>query len=328
MKDIDLSSWQHAHTFKQDQNAPGESRTLIVIILTFMMMVVEIFGGVIYGSMALLADGLHMASHTIALGIAYFAYRYARNHANDPRFSFGTGKVNTLAGYTGAILLAGFSFLMIWESTHRLISPVAISFDQAIWVAVAGLLVNGISVFILGVHSHDHSDEHGHAHSHEKEHKHIHEQSHEDSHEHDHHEDHNLRSAYLHVLADALTSVLAIVALLVGKYFGALWLDPVMGFVGALLVARWSWGLLKSTSTVLLDHQASEQSRTIIIDALESEDCRVVDLHLWSTGPGLYCGIISIATQTPQTPNFYKSLLDDHIDIEHLSIEVHSLPTE
>ncbi len=328
MKNIDLTPWQHNHTFKQDQKRPGESRTLIVIIITFAMMIVEIAAGIIYGSMALLADGLHMASHTIALGIAYFAYRYARNHASDPRFSFGTGKVNTLAGYTGAILLAGFSFLMVWESTHRLISPVVISFDQAIWVAVAGLIVNGVSVFILGIHSHDHSDEHGHSHSHSHLHEKEHEPSHEGSHKHDHHEDHNLRSAYLHVLADALTSLLAIIALLVGKYFGASWLDPVMGLVGALLVGRWSWGLMESTSTVLLDHQASKKSRTIIIDALESENCRVVDLHLWSTGPGLYCGIISIATRLPQTPNFYKSILDDHIDIEHLSIEVHSLPAE
>ncbi|MGI1677818.1 MAG: CDF family Co(II)/Ni(II) efflux transporter DmeF [Cellvibrionaceae bacterium] len=313
MQNTDLSSWQHSHTFKQDQKRPGESRTLIVILITFLMMIVEIIAGIAYGSMALLADGLHMASHTIALGISYFAYRYARQFANDPRFSFGTGKVNTLAGYTGAILLAGFAFVMIWESAHRLISPVSISFDQAIWVAIAGLIVNGISVFILGVHSHDHTHEDGHVHEHEH------------SHSHDHHEDHNLRSAYLHVLADALTSLLAIVALVVGKYYGASWLDPVMGFVGAVLVARWSWGLLKTTSTILLDHQAPEKMRQTIVEIIESDNGKVVDLHVWATGPNIYCGVIAIVVEFPESPEYYKSLIKKQFEIEHLSVEVHSL---
>ena len=235
-----LDHWQHNHVFGQDQKRSGETRTLIVVVLTLAMMVWEILAVIVYGSMALLADGLHMGSHAVALSINAFAYIYARRHAHNARFSFGTGKVNTLGGYTGAILLALFAALMAWESLIRLLNPVEIAFNQAIWVASIGLLVNGASVFILGEHhehSHDHEDHHDH---------------------HDHHHDHNLRSAYLHVLADALTSLLAIFALLIGKYFGAVWMDPVMGIVGAILVSRWSLSLLKSTSAILLDERGSQ----------------------------------------------------------------------
>ena len=218
-----VERWQHAHVFGQDEKKQGESRTLFVIVLTSAMMVLEIVAGLHFGSMALLADGLHMASHAAALGISAFAYVYARRHAHDERFSFGTGKVNALGGFTGAILLSFFTLFMVWESVERVLNPVSIAFNQAILVAVLGLLVNGISVWILGLHSHDH----GHSH------------------------DHNLRSAYLHVLADALTSFTAIFALLAAKYFGLVWMDPLMGIVGALMVARWSLGLLKSTGDVL-----------------------------------------------------------------------------
>ena len=220
-----------AHTFGQEQRRPGEARTLIVVILTAATMVLEIAAGMAYGSMALLADGLHMASHAAALGISMFAYVYARRHASDQRFSFGTGKVNSLAGFTGAILLAVFALAMAWESVDRLIAPVAIAFDQAILVAVLGLLVNGISVAILG---HGHEDE-------------LHDRGQHHGHDppgHAGRHDHNLRAAYLHVLADALTSVLAIAALVSAKYFGLLWLDPAMGIVGAALIARWSIGLV------------------------------------------------------------------------------------
>lgn len=316
MKDLNLSPWQHDHSFQQDQKRPGEHKTLIVITMTAIMMVVEVVAGLVYGSMALLADGLHMASHTVALGITYFAYWYARNHAHNPRYSFGTGKVNTLGGYTGAILLAGFSIMMIWESAHRLIEPVPISFNQAIAVAVVGLIVNGLSVWVLGVHSHDHHSHDHHSHDH-----HSHDHSH--SHDHHHHEDHNLKSAYLHVMADALTSVLAIVALVVGKYFGATWLDPVMGLVGAALVARWSWGLLKSTSAILLDEQASESSRIAIRDAIEDNETRVTDLHMWAVGPNVYCGLLSVVSTSPQTPQDYKERIPSHINLEHITIEVH-----
>mgnify|MGYP005851822403 CR=1 FL=1 len=224
------SSHVHDHIFGQDQRRAGESRTLIVIALTAVTMVVEIVAGWLFGSMALLADGLHMGSHAVALTISAAAYIYARKRAGDPRFSFGTGKVNALGGFTGAILLAGFALLMAGESIHRFIEPVPIRFNSAILVAVVGLVVNGLSVFILG--------DRGHGHNHHQ----------DDGHHHDHHHDHNLRSAYLHVLADALTSVLAIAALLAGKYLGWNWMDPAMGIVGAILVARWSLGLIRQTS--------------------------------------------------------------------------------
>jgi len=205
MKDEILHRWRHSHAFGQDQKRPGELRTLVVIAITTAMMVVEIAAGLAFGSMALLADGLHMGSHAVALSINAFAYIYARRKAHSERYSFGTGKVNTLGGYTGAILLAVFATLMAWESVMRLIEPVSIAFNQAIFVAVMGLIVNGASVFILGT---------------------------DRNHEHDHqHHDHNLKSAYLHVLADALTSLLAIFALLIGKYVGAIWMDPLMGIV-------------------------------------------------------------------------------------------------
>jgi cation diffusion facilitator family transporter len=213
-----LDRWQHDHIFGQDQQRVGEKRTLIVIAVTATMMVVEITTGILFGSMALLADGLHMGSHAVALLIALIAYIYARRHAGDERFSFGTGKVNALAGFTGAVLLAVFALVMAWESFDRLLDPVPIAFNSAILVAVVGLLVNGGCALILDA---------GHSHGN------------------DHHHDHNLRSAYLHVIADALTSVLAIAALLTGKYLGWNWMDPVMGMVGAALVARWSVGLLR-----------------------------------------------------------------------------------
>lgn len=208
-----LDHWTHEHTFGQDQVRQGERRTLIVTILIAITMVVEIAAGIAFGSMALLADGLHMASHATALGIAVFAYAYTRRYANDPRYRFGTGKVNAPAGFASAVLLALFAVGVIVESVERVIDPVAIAFNQAIFVAVIGLLVNAVSVLILAVPHDRHHDHHHHVH---------------DDHHHHHHgsSDHNLRGAYLHVFADSLTSMLAIAALLMGKYFGAIWTDP------------------------------------------------------------------------------------------------------
>lgn len=301
MQEKHLARWKHSHSFGQDQKRAGEFRTFIVIAITAAMMVVEITAGLTYGSMALLADGLHMGSHTVALGINAFAYVYARRHAHNARYSFGTGKVNTLGGYTGAILLAVFAALMAWESVQRLITPVSIAFNQAIFVAVLGLIVNGASVFILGANHEHHEHDHDH-----------------------HHHDHNLKSAYLHVLADALTSVLAIFALLIGKYYGAIWMDPLMGIVGAILVARWSIGLLKSTSRILLDEQGSEAIQDAIRDKIEQQgENRIVDLHLWTVGPGIYSLIISIVSKSPQNPGHYRSLLPTHLHLHHVSIEVH-----
>ena len=319
---------EHSHAFGQDVKRPGEARTLIVIAITAAMMVVEIIAGIVYGSMALLADGLHMASHAVALSINAFAYVYARRHAHDERFSFGTGKVNTLGGFTGAVLLAGFAVAMAAESVGRLIAPVEIAFNQAILVAVLGLVVNGISVFILGHHHHpeDAQDlesehaEHAHYHAHSQEHEHLH--GHEHGH---HHHDHNLVSAYLHVLADALTSLLAIFALLAAKYFGFVWADPLMGIVGAVLVARWSLGLLHSTSVILLDRQGPDELCELIRHRLELEPgVRVVDLHLWAIGPRMYSAVIAVVADDPRPPDFYKGSIPTGAGIVHTSIEVHA----
>ena len=298
-----IQTWQHSHTFGQDRKRPGEVRTLIVIGITATMMVVEIAAGILFGSMALLADGLHMASHAAALSITAFAYVYARRQSHNEEFSFGTGKVNALGGFTGAILLALFALVMAWESLVRLLHPVEIVFNQAIVVAVLGLVVNGASVVILGVNE----DHHDHAHSH----------------------DHNLKSAYLHVLADALTSVLAIVALLAAKYFGYIWMDPAMGIVGAILVGRWSLGLVRSTSGILLDRQGPAAIRRTLRDCIERDgDSRVADLHLWSVGPSIYAVILSVVAHEPATPDAYKARIPQDLGLVHVAIEVHPCPSE
>ncbi len=327
MHDDNLDLWQHDHAFGQDKKRPGEARTIVVIAVTATMMVVEIAAGIVYGSMALLADGLHMASHAAALSITAFAYIYARRHARDERYSFGTGKVNALAGFTGAVLLAVFALMMASESIWRLMYPVTIAFNQAIFVAIIGLIVNGASVFILG-HKHDHGghDHGGHDHGHEGQHDEYGDNEYDDhAHdEHHNHHDHNLRAAYLHVMADALTSVLAIFALLAGKYYGLNWMDPIMGIVGAILVARWSMGLLHTTGAVLLDRQGPKHLRDAVLRRIESEaDNRVADLHLWSIGPNIYAVELTLVTHDPQPPNHYKRLLPDGLGLAHVSVEVH-----
>ncbi len=303
----DLKPWQHQHVFRQDQVKAGEKRTLLIAVLTAVMMVVEIVAGLVYGSMALLADGLHMASHATALGIAVLAYVLARRYAADSRFTFGTGKVNSLAGFASAVLLLGFAIIMVTESTDRLINPVVISFNQAIVVAVFGFIVNGVSAWVLVStphHEHDHEDHHGHA----------------------HHHDHNLRAAYLHVMADALTSVLAIIALLVGKYTGANWLDPAMGIVGAVLVARWSFGLIRDAAKVLLDRQADRDFEAPIRTAIEGTSTdRITDLHVWQIGHGICAAEISIVSHEPKPPEHYKSLIPKELNIVHATVEVHRL---
>lgn len=293
-------SWRHEHSFGQDAVREGERRTIVVIAITAAMMGVEVGAGLVYGSMALLADGLHMASHAAALGISAFAYAYARRHARNAEFSFGTGKVNALGGFTGAVLLAVFALLMAWESVQRLLDPVAIAFDQAILVAVIGLAVNGICALVLRGADHDH----GHA-------------------GHDHH-DHNLRSAYLHVLADAATSVLAILALLAAKHLGAAWMDPAMGLVGAVLIMRWSLGLLATTSAILLDRQGPQFLRERIRSIIEQDrDSEVADLHLWCIGPGLYAVVLTIVAHEPASPEEYRARLPAGLGLAHVSIEVH-----
>ncbi len=319
MHEANLATWQHGHSFGLDRRRPGERRTLIVALLTAVTMVVEIVAGIAFGSMALLADGLHMASHTVALGLAVFAYVYCRRHAGDSRFTFGTGKINSLGGYSSALLLAGFAVYMVVESVSRMLTPVPILFDAAIAVAVIGLVVNGVSVLILNVRDHagDH-DANSHRHGPE---------AHGHSHGHSHgHADHNLRGAYLHVLADALTSLLAIVALLAGKYLGAVWMDPAMGIVGAFLVGRWAWGLLRDSSHTLLDRQAPATVRNSVRQSIERfRDTRIVDLHVWSIGPGLFAAELAVVSHEPEDPSVYKELLAD-AGLAHVTVEVHRCP--
>nr|WP_239496162.1 CDF family Co(II)/Ni(II) efflux transporter DmeF [Salinicola peritrichatus] len=296
-----LEEWQHDHVFGQDQKQSGETRSLIVVGLTLAMMVWEILAGVLYGSMALLADGLHMGSHAVALGIAAFAYAYARRNAGNTQFSFGTGKVNALGGFAGAILLAGFALYMVIESIDRFIHPVAISFNGAIFVAVIGLVINSVSAWILGGENHDH----GHSHDHH----------------HGHHHDHNRRAAYFHVLADALTSLLAIAALLAGKYAGWNWMDPIMGIVGAVLITRWSWHLLKDTSRVLLDQQRSDLEQGVR-QAIENDGARISDLHLWAIGPNIHAAIVSVVSHDPKSPAVYKQRIQARCpSLVHVTVE-------
>ncbi len=272
------------------------------MILTAVTMVVEVMAGLVYGSMALLADGLHMASHASALGLALIAYVYARGHAHDERFSFGTGKVNSLAGFASAVVLALFALMMAGESVHRFLEPVPIAFDEAIVVAVLGLVVNGASVLIL-------RDRHGHGLN--------------ADHEHDH--DHNLRAAHLHVLADALTSLLAIFALMAAKHFGAVWMDPAMGVVGGALVSRWAWGLVKESGAVLLDRQASHEVIQALKNAVESDSrFRVIDLHVWSIGAGNRAAIVSVQATQPCQVGEVEKLVPSNLGIAHLTVEVRS----
>lgn len=301
-----IEPWTHDHTFGQDKLQPGERRTLVVIFITSAMMLVEVCAGFILGSMALLADGLHMASHASALAISAFAYRYTRKHASDLRFNFGTGKVNFLAAFASAVLLVVFALIMGSESIKRLFMPVHIVFNQAIFVAILGFTINAISLAVLRDHHHDHNDKHKSDHS---------------------HRDHNLWSAYLHVLADALTSLLAIFALIAGKYLGWIWMDPLMGLIGTILVSRWSFGLIRSSSKVLLDMRASEDLYKAIRDSIERNgDNRISDLHVWTIGPGIFAASIAVVTSDPKESDYYRKLLPSVLNLEHVSIAVHRCP--
>lgn len=294
-----IERWTHDHVFGQDAPKSGERRILIVAAITAAMMAVEIAVGLASGSMALLADGMHMASHASALTISALAYYYTRRHAGDERFTFGTGKINSLAGFASAVMLVGFALVMAWESFGRLVSPVRIGFNQAIFVSIVGLVVNGICLLILKEHDHEHeSNVQGH--------------------------DHNLWSAYLHVFADALTSVFAIVALVAGKYYGLVWMDPLMGAVGAALVAHWCWGLIRSSGRVLLDMEAPEGIRRAIRSAIEHEgDNRVTDLHVWSVGPGIYATEIGVVSARPLEASACRKLLPSALGLVHVTIETH-----
>jgi len=302
-----LENWQHSHNFSV-KNEKGEQRTQYILILTAVTMIVEIIAGVIYGSMALLADGWHMGTHVTAFVITLFAYRYARRHENNSAYTFGTGKVNVLGGFSSAIALAVIALVMLVESLHRIVEPQIIHFNEAIAVASIGLCVNLVSVFLL---------KDGHSHAHHQDHNHY------------YHRDHNLRAAYLHVLADAITSLFAIVALISGKYLGWNWLDPVMGIVGAIIITRWSFGLLKQTSPILLDASIEEEHQQKIKEAIEKDsDNRISDTHIWKVGANDYAAIIALVTHYPKSTEHYKQLLSEFHKLSHITIEVNECKEE
>ncbi len=310
----------HDHVFLGQNHERNEKRVWMVIALTTVMMVAEIVAGHWFGSMALTADGWHMSTHAGAMLISALAYLYARREARNPRFTFGTGKFGDLAGFASAVVLAVVALLIAVESAMRLVSPVEIDFNQAILVAVIGLAVNLVSALLL---KDDHHHDHGHGHG---------SHAHHDHGSHAHHgghgaakggRDNNLRAAYLHVLADALTSVLAIVALLLGKWNGWSFLDPLMGIVGGLVIARWSWGLVRSTAATLLDAvPQTEDLPQEIRESVETEEDRITDLHVWQVGPGHHAAIVAIQSQAPKAPDFYKRKLAAIHELSHVTVEV------
>lgn len=296
---------RHEHVFLGENHRRNEKRTWIVIAITATMMVIEIVAGNLYGSMALTADGWHMSTHAAAMLIAALAYLYARKHAHNSRFTFGTGKLGDLAGFASAIVLALIALLIGWESFWRFSMPVSINFHEAILVAVIGLIVNLVCAWLL---KDDHSHHHGH---------HDHGHGHEGSH------DQNLRAAYMHVLADALTSVLAIAALLLGSLYGWLWLDPAMGIVGAAVIAHWSWGLIKDTGSTLLDYlPEGEDLPEEIAEIISREGGEIADLHVWQLGPGHHGAIVSIIAEEPRAPSYYRNKLAAIHDLSHVTVEV------
>ena len=303
-----VDQWTHDHVFLGPQHARNERRTWFVVALTAAMMVGEIVAGSLFGSMALLADGWHMATHAAALGIAALAYLFARQHARDSRFTFGTGKFGDLAAFSSAIILGLIAVQIAYESAVRLIYPVPIAYSEAIAVAVLGLGVNLISAWLLrDSHAQDHDHLHGH--------------SHDGSAAHRHH-DNNLRAAYVHVLADAATSILAIAALLTAMYSQWIWTDPAVGIVGSLVIAGWAYGLIRDSGAVLLDVSADKKLEAVIRDRLETRGDRVTDLHLWQVGPGHRAAVISVVSDHPLPSATYKRRLQGLRGLSHVTIEV------
>lgn len=301
---------RHDHVFLARDHDRNARRTLWVVALTAVMMVGEIIAGVMFGSMALLADGFHMATHAGALAVAALAYAFARRNARNPRYSFGTGKVGDLAGFASALVLGVVALAIAAESLQRLVQPGHVAFDQAIIVAIIGLIVNLVSALLLsGGHHH-----HGHDHHH-----------HDHPHDHDHHHDNNLRAAYLHVLADALTSVLAIFALVAGKFGGWLWLDPLMGLVGAIVIARWSWSLMRDTAGVLLDTADPH-----LVDEIRQEvegpgDSWIADLHVWRIGPEAHAAMLTVAVKPEVDLGLIRERLKPVHELAHITIERHPI---
>jgi cation diffusion facilitator family transporter len=313
-----LDQWTHDHVFLGPKHAHNERRTWFVVALTAVMMVGEIAAGSLFGSMALLADGWHMATHACALGIAAAAYLFARQHARNSHFAFGTGKFGDLAAFSSAIILMIIAVQIAYESALRLIYPVPIAYGEAIAVAVLGLGVNLVSAWLLrDTHDHDH---HGHGHS-QADHDH-HDHDHDHSHGHHRHHDNNLRAAYVHVLADAATSVLAIAALVTAMYSRWVWTDPAVGIIGSIVIASWAFGLIRDSGAVLLDVSVDKKLEAVIRDRLETKGDRVTDLHLWQVGPGHRAAVISVISDNPLPPATYKRRLKGLRGLSHVTIEV------
>ncbi len=304
--------WSHDHIF-DGGNVAGERGTRLVVVITALMMVVEIFAGWWFNSMALLADGWHMSSHALAIGLSAFAYAMARRHAKDSRFAFGTWKIEILGGFTSALFLLGIAAWMVFASLERILAPRPIHYAEAIVVAVVGLGVNILCAFILGRAHDDHQHGHGH-------------------HGHHGHHDLNLRSAYLHVIADAATSVLAIAALAGGMALGWSWLDPVMGIVGAILVAVWAWGLIRNTTRILLDCEMDHPVVAEVRQAIEEHpewgaSTRIVDLHVWRVGKQQFACIVTVVSQDRTiTTEAIRGCLAQHEELAHITIEIHHGP--
>lgn len=305
----------HSHQFDEG-NPLAQKRILIATILTAVMMVLEVSGGWFFNSMALLADGWHMSSHMLALGLAYFAYRAARHYANDKRFCFGTWKIEILAGYSSAILLLVVAIFMAVQSFIRLMNPVEIHYNEAIPIAILGLVINLICAWLLHDGDHHHSHEHGHHH-------HIHDHNHHHGHDH-HHHDLNQKAAFLHVVADAVTSVLAIVALCAGKYMGWDFLDAVLGIVGAILIAKWALGLMSETGKTLLDAEMNEpvvdEIREVIQELPYAVD--ITDLHVWKVGKGKFSCILALESKTLFDADVIRKALSIHDEIVHVTVEI------
>lgn len=320
-----LSRWVHDHVFDTGNDA-AERSTRVVMWITAVTMVIEIAAGWWFNSMALLADGWHMSSHAVAIGLSAVAYGTARRYAMDPRFAFGTWKIEILGGFASAIFLLGVAAMMLIGSVERIVSPQPIRYKEAIVIAVLGLAVNLVCALILGkAHHHGHGHSHGHAHDHN---------GHDHGHSHgEHYHDLNLKSAYVHVVADAATSVLAIAALVGGWVFGWSWLDPVMGVVGAVLVAVWAKGLIADTSKVLLDremdHPVVEEIREVVETAPDAGDTKITDLHVWRVGKQVYsCAMTVVTHDRTLTPDTVRKRLSVHEEVVHSTIEIHYCPDE
>ncbi|MBU6499712.1 MAG: CDF family Co(II)/Ni(II) efflux transporter DmeF [Rhodospirillales bacterium] len=328
MSETRSASAPHSHVFLGADHARSERRTWAVIWLCTAMMIGEVVGGLVFGSIALVADGMHMSTHAGALLLAALAYSYARRHAEDPRFSFGTGKLGDLAGFTSAIILAMIALLIGYESVSRFLAPVPIHFAQAIPIAVLGLIVNIASAWLLagGEHHHHGPRAHGpHDHAHDHDHDHDHDHGHDHGHGHRHHaahRDNNMRAAVMHVLGDAAVSVLVIAGLLLARAFGWLWMDPLAGIVGAGVIASWSYGLIRDTGAILLDINPDPHMAERVRAAIESDGDRVADLHLWRLGPGHLGAIIAVSSAQGHGPGHYHARLAGFTGLSHVTIEV------